>query len=119
GTTKYWNQRAPISHLCFCACRAVLPNHPSIRLSHEPLFECAPSWNSNAAFPLTPPLSPRERENRSPLLHLSAAPRRSQNRNACLPLPKGEGRGEGEGNDHQHDGFAILVEERGRNEPRP
>src|SRR6185369_1203019 len=72
------------------------------------LFACVPSWNSNAPFPLTPALSPRERENRSPVFRQSPTPLCSESRNACLPLPKGEGRGEGEGDGRQHDGYAIL-----------
>ena len=64
----------------------------------EPLFEGANSGKSNVSFPLTPALSPKERENRSPVLRQSSAPLCSESRNACLPLPKGEGRGEGEAN---------------------
>src|SRR5204863_308653 len=48
-------------------------------------------------FPLTPALSPKERENRGPVLRHTRAPELFQRQRAGLPLPKGEGRGEGEG----------------------
>src|SRR6185369_9536352 len=63
----------------------------------EPLLEGANFGKSNGSFPLTPALSPEEREDRSPVLSQSAAPLCSESGNRCLPLPKGEGRGEGEG----------------------
>src|SRR5437870_978400 len=72
--------------------------------------------NGCVGFPLSPALSPGERENRPPVLELSEAlavsfalvpepPKRgdeakrvtiSQKRTGRLPLPGGEGRGEGE-----------------------
>src|SRR5437667_10616722 len=52
---------------------------------------------SRRLLPLTPALSPPERENRSSVLRQSPAPLCPESRNRCLPLPKGEGRGEGEG----------------------
>jgi len=73
----------------------------------EPLFEGANFGKSNGSFPLTPALSPEERENRSPVLRQSAASLCSESGIRCLPLPKGEGRGEGEGEVRQHDGLAI------------
>src|SRR3954447_12509134 len=48
------------------------------------------------SFPLTPALSPRERENRSPVVRAIRACRFVDAPRACLPLPEGEGRGEGE-----------------------
>ena len=72
----------------------------------EPLLEGANFGKSNGSFPLTPALSPEEREDRSPVLSQSAAPLCSESGNRCLPLPKGEGRGEGEGEVRQHDGLA-------------
>src|SRR5712692_10416631 len=52
----------------------------------------------DASFPLTPALSPRERENRWPVLRHTGAPEWFQNpdRVGSLPLPEGEGWGEGE-----------------------
>ena len=76
--------------------------------AHEPLVERANFGNSNASFPLTPALSPRERENRSPLLRQSARPLCSESGSTCLPLHKGEGRGEGERDVCRHDGFTNL-----------
>src|SRR5204863_6272621 len=52
---------------------------------------------ADPSFPLTPALSPRERENRSLAIGLSAALALVERRDTWLPLPKGEGRGEGEG----------------------
>src|SRR6185369_14815573 len=52
-----------------------------------------------ACFPLTPALSPGERENRSPVLRQSATPLCSESGIRCLLLPKGEGRGEGKKDD--------------------
>ncbi|MBI3417573.1 MAG: VCBS repeat-containing protein [Verrucomicrobia bacterium] len=58
--------------------------------------------SQHGSFPLTPALSPGERENRSPGIGESGVARRAgasgvgENRKASLPLPEGEGRGEGE-----------------------
>ncbi|PYI82553.1 MAG: hypothetical protein DME26_17310 [Verrucomicrobia bacterium] len=52
---------------------------------------------TDPAFPPTPALSLRERENRSLVIGLSATLALIEKRDTWLPLPKGEGRGEGEG----------------------
>ncbi len=52
--------------------------------------------SSNGSFPLTPALSPRERENARQSLGRTGAAGMAEERRAGLPLPKGEGRGEGE-----------------------
>jgi tetratricopeptide (TPR) repeat protein len=71
---------------------------PGARLSPAaaPLNTTGALANSDAPFPLTPALSPGEREKRSPLAKQSEAPGLGEKRNASLPLPGGEGRGEGE-----------------------
>jgi hypothetical protein len=51
---------------------------------------------TNGSFPLTPALSPRERELRSPPRSDTGRPRSLDTQTQVLPLPKGEGRGEGE-----------------------
>jgi len=53
-------------------------------------------WATGVPFPLTPALSPRERENGRQRVHKPSAPGMVERRSACLPLPGGEGRGEGE-----------------------
>ena len=50
----------------------------------------------DAAFPLTPALSLREREERLPCLRQSNARQLLAEWNAEFPLPEGEGQGEGE-----------------------
>ena len=75
---------------------------------HEPLFERANFGNSNAFFPLTPALSPGERENGSPVLCQSAVSLCSESGITCLPLPRGEGRGEGERDVLRHDSCPNL-----------
>jgi len=52
--------------------------------------------NSDAAFPLTPALSPKEREEHRQSVRKSEASRLVERHPSALPLPKGEGRGEGE-----------------------
>ncbi len=51
---------------------------------------------SCAPFPLTPPLSLREREPHKPTLEDTGRPRFADTLPAVRPLPEGEGRGEGE-----------------------
>jgi len=77
-------------------------------LAHEPQFEWESAWNSNPSFPLTPALSPWERENRFAALYQSAAPLWSGSGARYLPLPKGEGRGEGEGSVVPHVAFEFV-----------
>ncbi len=66
--------------------------------------------SNNATFPLTPALSPREREERSPRPGESMAVRSQsstasrETRTAIPPLPQGEGRGEGKGIAQHSDG---------------
>jgi len=60
------------------------------------IIPCVNISTSHTPFPLTPALSPRERENRSSVIGLSEALVLVESGNAWLPLPKGEGRGEGE-----------------------
>ena len=48
-----------------------------------------------AGFPLTPALSPRERENGPLSVGLTGVLGFVESRDAWLPLPRGEGRGEG------------------------
>src|SRR5262249_44114901 len=50
-----------------------------------------PVWNSNAPFPLTPALSPREREAPDPAQEQAKRVGGSSNRKTILPLPWGEG----------------------------
>ena len=52
--------------------------------------------SADASFPLTPALSPEERENARQSLGEAGAAGMGENRRARLPLPGGEGRGEGE-----------------------
>jgi len=52
---------------------------------------------TNGSSPLTPALSPGEREPRSPRPNEAERSRFGDAQNQILPLPKGEGRGEGEG----------------------
>ena len=56
--------------------------------------ECATSCSTNA-FPITPALSPRERENHRQSVGESKVLGNVENRPSLHPLPKGEGRGEG------------------------
>ena len=59
-----------------------------------------PAWNTSSgsnAFPLTPALSPRERENHRQSVGESTVLGKVESRPSLLPLPRGEGRGEGEG----------------------
>src|SRR6266436_4777294 len=54
-------------------------------------------WRLDGPFPLTPALSPGERENRILSLEKSGRLALIETRMMALPLPGGEGRGEGEG----------------------
>jgi len=53
---------------------------------------------STTPFPLTPTLSPGERETPNPALRTKRGCGWSKDWKTILPLPKGEGRGEGEAN---------------------
>jgi hypothetical protein len=54
------------------------------------------NWSADTPFPLTPALSPRERESQGVRIELSHAPGFADRLARILPLPKGEGWGEGE-----------------------
>src|SRR5438128_2011059 len=54
------------------------------------------SGSSGVSFPLTPALSPGEREHRRQSLGESEVLKIGEGRAPGLPLPEGEGRGEGE-----------------------
>ena len=58
------------------------------------LIPCVSVSTSHAPFPLTPALSPMERENCGSAFGLSAALGLVESGNDWLPLPKGEGWGE-------------------------
>jgi len=60
------------------------------------LREIEAQWRKLAVFPLTPALSPGERESRRQSLREPEAPSFLPGRDRIPPLPKGEGRGEGE-----------------------
>jgi len=64
----------------------------------------------NPPFPLTPALSPGERENLLPHRQLARAFRFDHRRAAWFPLPKGEGQGEGERDVSQPDVQKALVQ---------
>jgi membrane fusion protein, multidrug efflux system len=76
--------------------RAIYPEYPaSIESARKSEQIGSGDW-ADMAFPLTPALSLRERENRRQRVVKSAAPGIFGRRTTCLPLPEGEGRGEGE-----------------------
>ena len=80
--------------------------------------ETSATETSNSSFPLTPALSPRERENPRQLPLQSEGHQTIENRPPSLPLPKGEGRGEGEGDNLQAASPASSDSEGAGNVPR-
>src|SRR5258705_8717085 len=64
--------------------------------AHEPSLHRDSFLVAHAPFPLTPALSPRERENRRLAIPRTGTLGFDERRYAWLPLPKGEGWGEGE-----------------------
>src|SRR5438132_4015419 len=80
--------------------------------------------STNGSFPLTPALSPGEREKRSPSRIESKSdetPRRvrgQETRRTVLPLPEGEGRGEGEQGARSRDAVVSTVAARRNLSPK-
>jgi len=66
-----------------------------LRIGERPA-ESSGFENSDGPFPLTPALSPEEREHRRPRVQIPGASEILAEQDAALPLPGGEGRGEGE-----------------------
>ena len=64
--------------------------------NREPETKTTASATADAPFPLTPALSPRERESAPQSVAESNSAGHVESRPAVPPLPKGEGRGEGE-----------------------
>jgi non-ribosomal peptide synthetase-like protein len=77
------------------ASRLSAPPSGSTVPTSEP-HEIGSRSQSDVAFPLTPALSPGERENRRQDFRESDAPGNVERLTLILPLPGGEGRGEGE-----------------------
>jgi len=69
-----------------------------------------------ALFPLTPALSPRERENRSQAVGETAALEKSENERKLFPLPEGEGQGEGKSDAGSHSQLIPKLPESERQE---
>ena len=67
-----------------------------VMVDREPEAKTSASANPEAPFPLTPALSPGERESAPQSVAESNAAGHVESRPAVPPLPKGEGRGEGE-----------------------
>ena len=70
---------------------------PGLVLSFAKVEKGGAGGKQNAAVPLTPALSPGEKENRVQPSNKPGAPASNQPRKPSLPLPAGEGRGEVEG----------------------
>ncbi|MEI7939336.1 MAG: DEAD/DEAH box helicase [Verrucomicrobiota bacterium] len=67
-----------------------------VLVNREPETKTTASATADAPFPLTPALSPRERESAPQSVAESNSASHVESRPAVPPLPKGEGRGEGE-----------------------
>jgi len=76
--------------------RTIHPKHPVSSEAARKFEHIGSRSRPGVAFPLTPALSLRERENPRQRVGESGAPSIFERRAAGLPLPKGESRGEGE-----------------------
>jgi hypothetical protein len=88
--------KAPCNGQGLGASPCVEPCLPSLRVV-DSIGSSQARWFAEGFFPLTPALSPKERENRPPRFRQPRAPRLVAARDAAFPLPAlpaGEGEGE-------------------------